>query len=154
MAPEAIVYAGYDTYTVSHFGSQINKMASYQVMVVHYIPLWPQAAEKWLWVFGRLWLNTRRFTPVISFGTAALPLVVRLFQGKGEDTSSEGHDSRGLAEALASLSSPQYLASEGFGSKEAWYFDKLFSFFLKVRDQWLHPAYNHLKSLLSSACIL
>lgn len=48
VAPEAIVYAGYDTYTVSHFGSQINKMASYQVMVVHYIPLWPQAAEKWL----------------------------------------------------------------------------------------------------------
>lgn len=44
VAPAAIVCTGYDT--VSHFGSQINKMASFQVVAVHYIPLWPQAAGK------------------------------------------------------------------------------------------------------------
>lgn len=152
VAPAAIVCTGYDTYTVRHFGSQINKMASFQVTVARYIPLWPQAAEKWLWVLGRLWLNTRRFTPVISFGSATLPVVVRLFRGEEEDTSSEGRDSRGLVKSLATLSSPQYSANKSFGSKEAWYIDKLFSFwifitvslFFRITEQPLHPACKHL----------
>lgn len=44
MAPAAIVCTGYDT--VGHFGRPINTMASFQIMLVYYIPLWPQAARK------------------------------------------------------------------------------------------------------------
>lgn len=46
VAPAEIVCTGYDT--VRHFGSPINKMASFQAVLVHYIPLWPQATRKWL----------------------------------------------------------------------------------------------------------
>lgn len=44
MAPAAIVSTGYDT--VGHFGRPINTMASFQIMLVYDIPLWPQAARK------------------------------------------------------------------------------------------------------------
>lgn len=55
VAPAANVCTGYDT--VRHFGSPINKMASFQIMLVYYIPLWPQAAGKWLWAFDSTLVN-------------------------------------------------------------------------------------------------
>lgn len=88
-APAAIVR--YDT--ARHFGHPINKMASFRVVLVHYIPLWPQATGKWLRAFDSS-------STVQSFLLAVLRCLF-VVRGEREDASSEDCDSRGLSKSLA-----------------------------------------------------
>lgn len=98
VAPAAIVSTGYNTYTAGHFASQINRdgLLSGRACSLHSSLASSRKNEKWSSEFARLWLNTWRFTPVVSAGRARRPVVVRLSGGEGEDASSEGCDSRVL----------------------------------------------------------
>lgn len=129
VAPAAIVCTGYDT--VRHFASPINRTASLQNALVCCIPLWPfEPQENGCELLTQLSKNLLQ-----SFLLAARRCALRWgsLEGSGEESNSEGSDSRGLAQSLASLlSSPQCSVREGFGSAEAWYIDKLFAVWIFI----------------------